>query len=169
MNEFDPGPRTANLTEALALLARRPWAYDALREVNGHASGYYKPEDYMIKVSLSAAQVAELSVEVRLEPAVQAQLEGNLSTYNELKQQAAMIAEAMDVEKAAMREVMEVNGVESLTSGNCTLRMVRGVTNSVDWKRLHADGIISEAQKENYTVTRPRKSYLDIRGAGEQE
>ena len=161
MNVGDVAPLTANLEDALRRHAG--FRLDTLREINGWASGYFKPEDYMPRMNQTTAPVAMTTVE--LSPSVQTQLEGNLSTFNELKEQVKLLSEQMDVEKAAIRELMEANSVSKLTVGGCSLNIVTGVTNTIDWKKLHGDGIVSEAQKANYTVTKPKKAYLDIRGS----
>lgn len=114
---------------------------------------------------VTQTQTTETTVE--LAPTVQAQLEANLSTYNDLKVQAQLIADAMDVEKATIREIMEENSIESLKVGNQPLRMVRGVTSTLDKKKLLEQGV-TQAMIDNATVTKPKKAYLDIRGVGEE-
>jgi len=101
--------------------------------------------------------------QLELEPAALAQLRGNVDTYQELKYQVALLTSAMEAEKATIREIMEEAHISSMSVNGCQLKIITGVTNTVDWKKLHGMGV-TEAMKREATITKPKKSYLDIRG-----
>lgn len=107
------------------------------------------------------------TTDVTLEATAQAHLEGVLDTYNALKFELDALQHQIDIEKLAMRSLLESAGLKKLKIGDQTISIVEGTTSKLDKVKFVAAGG-SLAMLEGATVTKPKKSYLEVRGKGEE-
>lgn len=109
----------------------------------------------------------ELAPDVVLTPIQQARLHASMSQIAGLKDQIALLDEAITEEKVKLTALLAEASAEKLTAAGYTVRIVRGVSTSLDKKKLIAQGI-TVAQIEAATTHRPKKPYLDVRRVGEK-
>jgi hypothetical protein len=109
----------------------------------------------------------ESRTEVTLTPEVGARLVATLDTYHELVMQRKILEAQIETEKAMIGEIVFATGYEALGIANSKITYVRGVTTTLDQKKLIADGV-TLAQLAAATTTKPKKPYWKISGDGEE-
>jgi hypothetical protein len=99
---------------------------------------------------------------VVLAPVAAAHLSATLDTLKELKVQMEAIQHLMEIERLTVQQYMVEAGVDKMQVDGLNLAIVRGVTSTLDKKKLLALGVTA-AQLEMATTTTPKKPYLSIR------
>lgn len=100
----------------------------------------------------------EPRTEVELDPEIAAVLVGRLDTYHELCAQRKILDEAIGEVKGEIGMDVLTSGYEALEIAGSKVTHVRGLTTSLDQKKLIAQGV-TLAQIERATVTKPKKPY----------
>ena len=170
MNVGDESPLTPSEEAAYALYARvkgTRFEEAALREINGWGSGYFKPEDYVPRMSQTTE--AKAAAETVIAPEVVARIEPILATYNELLLQRDLLDAQMDAEKQTIRDVLEEHGMARCKIAGQPIYIDRGTSTKIDWSRMLEIHGVTKAMKEDCTIRKPKKSSLVIRQAGEKD
>lgn len=109
--------------------------------------------------TLTTETTAETTVAVSKE--IAARVSALLSTYHELKVQADLLSDAMDVEKAKIFAILQEEGIEKVAIDGTPCTIVRGTSSSLDkMKFVELGGSLEMLQ--NATVIKPKKPYLKI-------
>lgn len=103
---------------------------------------------------------------VDLAPVAAAHLSATLDTLAELKFQIDALQHLVDIERQTVQQYMDEAGVDKMQIAGVHLAIVRGVTSTLDKKKLIALGV-TPAQIEMATTTTPKKPYLTIRATNE--
>jgi hypothetical protein len=114
----------------------------------------------------SAQTVVTTTTEI--EPKVAARISAVLSVYSELKLQADLLYEGMEEEKAKIFEIMKDAGYEKMEIDGVGCTIVRGTSSKLDKMKFVELGGSLE-QLANATVTKPKKAYLRIGAAKEED
>jgi len=109
----------------------------------------------------------ETRTEVELAPHTAAVLIANLDTYHDLVLQRKILDAAIDHAKETIGEMVTETGYEALAIASSKITLVRGVSSTLDKKKLLAMGV-TLAQLDAATVVKPKKPYWKISGAGDE-
>lgn len=115
-------------------------------------------------LTLTPQQAAGMSIDVEIAQ----KLAATLSTYHDLKLQRDLLDEAMKTESKKIQAEMDLLGVEKIEIEGTPCTIVGGYTRTLDKiKFVELGGSLKTL--ENATVSKPRKKYLRIGKAGEEE
>jgi hypothetical protein len=109
----------------------------------------------------------EQTVQTEIRPEVAARLAALVSTLNEIKFEAGLLDEAMDIEKAKIFEILQTEGIDKVDVQGTGLAIVRGTSSRLDKVKFVQLGG-SLAQLEAATIVKPKKPYLRV-GADKTE
>lgn len=115
-------------------------------------------------MSLTTTQTTKIEIA----PELQARLSALLCTYAHLKIQLEAVQTQVDIEKAALKQILEEIGTDSVASDGYHLNIIKGTTSTLNKLKLLAEGV-TLAMLEAATVTRPKKPYLSIRGGDDAD
>lgn len=117
-------------------------------------------------MTITLSQSIEPAVE--LSPELRQALHAALSQYLGYQEQIALLTDLANTEKATIQTILEEAGTNKVTHDDHTVSLVRGISTSLDKKRLVALGV-GESVIAQAMVTKPKKPYITVRKVGERD
>lgn len=118
---------------------------------------------------LSTATAVSAETEITVKPSVRRRLLLEFKKYQKLKTTLDETQAEMDAIKDSIQALREQTGEKGLLVEGYRTKLVEPTRKIVNWKKIYADGVMTTAQRTNYTDNKPTKAYEKITLPGEKE
>lgn len=116
-----------------------------------------------LRTAMRQTVTGTTKTDVTMKADLQTKIITDMKEYAQLEAEIKVLEEAKDEVKARIRARREETGSASLEfDGGWKTTDVTGQTTSVDLDKMVEDKVITQAERERYTIVKPKKSYEKI-------